>query len=179
MWKVGSRLAVTAMVLGGAPHAGAEEPATGQVVAPETAPVVPVGSSPAGQVVAPETAPVVPVASSPAPSTVADPCPPVIDVAAEQRAFEREARLFARRWEFTRRLVAEREARAFADAQARYAKLAELTKKLADEAAAEAEREFEAAVVLFMKKRELTLRLSTAPKALVPAGAPASIVPER
>jgi len=157
MWKVGLGLVVTAIVLGGAAPARAEEPATAPV------PVAPLVTAPA---------------VTPAPA-VTDPCSPVIDVAAEQRAFEREMQLFARRWEVTQRLVAEREARAFADAQARYAKLADLTRKLAEEAAAEAERQFDAAVALFVKKRELTLALSAAPKASTPAAAPAPVAPER
>jgi type IV secretory pathway VirB10-like protein len=172
MWKVGLGLAVTAMVLGGAARADAEEPATEPVVAPVTPPApTPVAAPVTPPAPTPAAAPVTP----PAPTPVADPCPPVIDVAAEQRAFEREMQLFTRRWEVTQRLVAEREARAFADAQARYAKFAHFTKKLADEAAAEAERQFDAAVALFMKKRELTRTLSTAPNAAVPAAAPAPV----
>jgi hypothetical protein len=51
----------------------------------------------------------------------------------------------------------------------------ELTSKLAAEAAAEAERQFESAVALFVKKRELTRSLAVAPKAPEgrPSGAPA------
>jgi hypothetical protein len=158
MWKVGLGLAVTAMVLGGAARARAEEPAPAPVAAPTAQPV---------------TTPATPATAA------TEPCPPVVDVAAEQRAFNREMGLFVRRWEVTQRLVAEREARAFADAQARYAKLADLTRKLAEEAAAEAERQFDAAVSLFMKKRELTLTLSAAPKAATPGVAPAPITPAR
>jgi hypothetical protein len=46
----------------------------------------------------------------------------------------------------------------------------ELTRQLAAEAAAEAERQFESAVVLFVKKRELTRSLAVARKA--PEGPP-------
>jgi hypothetical protein len=161
MWKVGLGLAITAIVLGGAAHARAEEPAPPPAATPAsvaTPPPAPVTTA---------TAPAVTVPLVPAPA----PCPPVIDVAAEQRAFNREMELFRRRWEVTQRLVAEREARAFEEAEARYAKLAALTKKLAEDAAAEAERQFDAAVTLFVKKRELTRTLSVAPKA-APAVAP-------
>lgn len=94
------------------------------------------------------------------------PCPPVpaVDLAAEPRAFELEMALFARRWEFTQRLVAQRETRAFEEAEARYARFAELTRKLAADAAAQAERQFDAAVTLFVKKRELTTTLAASPK---------------
>jgi hypothetical protein len=68
--------------------------------------------------------------------------------------------LFARRREFTERLVAAREARAFEEAEARYVRFAALTRKLAEDAAAEAERQFDAAVSLFVKKRELTQSLT-------------------
>jgi hypothetical protein len=100
----------------------------------------------------------------------------VLDVAAEQRAFEREMALFARRWEFTQRLVAEREARAFEEAEARYVRFAELTRKLAAQAAAEAERQFESAVAEFVKKRELTQSLSHPLTVPAPAGAPGRAV---
>jgi hypothetical protein len=115
--------------------------------------------------------PVAPPAGAPVPCATV----PAVDVAAEQRAFEREMELFARRWDFTQRLVAQREARAFEEAEARYVRFAELTRKLAEGAAAEAERQFDAAVTLFVKKRELTRALAEAPKAsehAAPAAAP-------
>jgi hypothetical protein len=96
----------------------------------------------------PVTAPS-PAAGAPATpaAAVSVPCPPPVDVAAEQRAFNREME--------------------------RYLKLAALTKKLAEDAAAEAERQFDAAVTLFMRKRELTLTLGVAPQTPAPAAAPA------
>jgi hypothetical protein len=162
MRKVGWGVAVTAMVLGGAARARAEEPgaATPPAQAAPATPATPVAPS----------APSAPSAPTPA---VSPPCPPSVDLAEEQRAFNREMELFVRRWEVTQRLVAEREARAFAEAEARYVKLAALTKKLAEDAAAEAERQFDAAVTLFMKKRELTQAL-VAPPAPAPAATPPS-----
>lgn len=80
--------------------------------------------------------------------------------AADERAFEADAARYERLLEFTQKLVREREQRAFEEATERYDRLAKLTQRLTAAAAADAEREFDAEVALYVRKRELTRELS-------------------
>ncbi len=102
------------------------------------------------------------------------------DPLADERAFSREIQRFARLWAFTKRLVSAREARAFEEAEERYQKLSALTRELADKEAQASEREFEGAVTLYLRKRELTRELTLA-QARGAAAAPAAseIAPSR
>jgi hypothetical protein len=84
------------------------------------------------------------------------------DSATEERAFTAELERFASRREFTLRLMARREAEAFEQALDRQARVAKLQRELAEREAALSEREFDAALQLYLRKRELTRRLSTA-----------------
>lgn len=75
--------------------------------------------------------------------------------------------------------MAKREAEAFERAALREARAAKLKRELTEREAAMAEREFDEAVALYLKKRELTLALSAAASHATPtpahsAGAPQS-----
>lgn len=87
---------------------------------------------------------------------------PSPDSAAEERAFAAELERYASRREFTLRLMAKREAEAFQQALDRQARVAKLQRELAEREAALSEREFDAAVQLYLRKRALTRLLSTA-----------------
>jgi hypothetical protein len=86
--------------------------------------------------------------------------PSASELAAEESAFERDYAAFSQRRAFTERLVREREARAFAEEQARYLRFWALTKKLAEDAAQAAERDFERAIELYLAKVRLTEELA-------------------
>lgn len=112
--------------------------------------------------------------SSLAPATAAGPPAASLDTAqascgaqaqaadAEERAFSAELESFARRRVFTERLMAKREAEAFEQAALRQARAANLKRELTEREAAIVEREFDEAVALYLKKRELTRALSVA-----------------
>lgn len=87
---------------------------------------------------------------------------PVVDAAAEEQAFAAELETFARRRVFTEQLMAKREAEAFEQAARRQARAAELKRELTAREVAIAQREFDEAVALYLKKRELTRALSAA-----------------
>jgi hypothetical protein len=99
----------------------------------------------------------------PAPATL-ECAPPAHDpdALAEERAFSVELERFARLRAFTERLVAEREADAFERATLRQTRLAKLKRQLTEREAAMSEREFDDAVALHLKKRELTRALTSA-----------------
>jgi hypothetical protein len=84
------------------------------------------------------------------------------DPAAEERAYSAELERFARLRAFTERLVARREAEAFEQATVRQARMAKLKQELTAREAAMSEREFDEAVALYLKKRQLTLALTQA-----------------
>ncbi len=113
-------------------------------------------------------------------AAAAAPRTPVPDVAAEERAFSAELESYARRRAFTERLIAKRDAEAFEQAALRQARAASLKRELEARSLAEAEREVEEAVTLYLKKRELTRTLAT-PRAQPsePAVAPAPPSPGR
>jgi len=79
--------------------------------------------------------------------------------AEEERAFEAEFERHERLVELTRRLAE----RAFQEALDRFARYSELTKRLAEEARTREQQEFESAVRLYMRKRELTQTLAARP----------------
>jgi crotonobetainyl-CoA:carnitine CoA-transferase CaiB-like acyl-CoA transferase len=83
----------------------------------------------------------------------------------EERAFSAELERFAQRRAFTEQLIAKREAEAFEQATLRQARIAKLTRELTEREAAMSEREFEEAVMLYLKKRELTRELAARTKA--------------
>ena len=83
----------------------------------------------------------------------------------EERAFSGELERFARLRAFTEQLIAKREAEAFEQATRRQARIAELTRELTEREAAMSEREFDEAVTLYLKKRELTRELAARTKA--------------
>ena len=87
---------------------------------------------------------------------------PAADTAAEERAFSAELESYARRRVFTERLMAKREAEAFERAALRQTRAANLKRELTARETAIAQREFDEAVALYLKKRELTLALSAA-----------------
>lgn len=94
---------------------------------------------------------------------------------AEERAFSAELESFARRKAFTDGLVAQRNAELFEQAIARQARLASLQRELAERERARSEREFEDAVALYLKKRELTRQRAAAAssdRVLSPSAAP-------
>lgn len=76
--------------------------------------------------------------------------------AEEEQAFEAEFERHERLVELTRRLAE----RAFEDALERFARYSEFTQRLVEEARAREQQEFESAVELYMKKRELTRTLA-------------------
>ena len=99
------------------------------------------------------------------------------DADAEERAFSAELESFARRRVFTERLMAKREAEAFEQAALRQARAANLKRELTEREAAIVEREFDEAVALYLKKRELTRALSVAASRVAkptPADSPSS-----
>lgn len=77
----------------------------------------------------------------------------------EERAFEAEFERQQQLRELTRRLAE----RAFEEALDRFARYSEITKRLVEEARAREQQEFESAVALYMKKRELTRTLAARP----------------
>jgi hypothetical protein len=81
---------------------------------------------------------------------------------AEERAFSAELESFARRKAFTDGLVAQRTAELFEQTIARQARVAKLQRELAERERARSEREFEDAVALYLKKRELTRQRTAA-----------------
>lgn len=87
---------------------------------------------------------------------------PPADAAAEERAFSAELETFAQRRVFTERLIAKREAEAFEQAALRQARAAKLKRELTEREVALAQREFDEAVALYLKKRELTRVLAAA-----------------
>jgi hypothetical protein len=90
---------------------------------------------------------------------------------AEERAFSAELERFARLRAFTEQLVAKREADEFERASLRQAQIAKLKRELTEREAAMSEREFDAAVALHLKKRELTRELAAAAARVKPAPA--------
>jgi hypothetical protein len=128
--------------------------------------------------------------SSVAPVTAAGPPAASVDTAqascgaqaqaadAEERAFSAELESFARRRVFTEQLMAKREAEAFEQAALRQTRAANLKRELTEREAAIVQREFDEAVALYLKKRELTRALSVAasraakPTPAAPANAP-------
>jgi hypothetical protein len=73
-----------------------------------------------------------------------------------------ELERFARLRAFTEQLVAKREAEEFEQATLRQARIAKLKRDLTEREVAMSEREFDAAVALYLKKRELTRELAAA-----------------
>jgi hypothetical protein len=115
-----------------------------------------------------------PAPSSSQPSCAASAGP---DQAAEERAFSAELESFARRKAFTERLIAQRNAEVFEQAIARQARAAKLQRELAERERAQSEREFDDALTLYLKKRELTRARSAAgahDHVTSPSSAPAS-----
>jgi hypothetical protein len=99
--------------------------------------------------------------ASPAPGEPAA-APPGATPSAEERAFSAELERFARLRAFTEQLVAKREVDEFERATLRQARIAKLKRELTEREAAMSEREFDAAVALHLKKRELTRELAAA-----------------
>jgi hypothetical protein len=101
----------------------------------------------------------------------------------EERAFAAELERFARLRAFTEQLVAKREAQAFEEAALRQTRIAQLQRELTEREAAMSERQFDEAVTLYLKKRELTRELAAARAKAAPAGsgqaAPAAPAPPR
>lgn len=111
---------------------------------------------------------------SAAPPVTAEPvCAPTSATlpTAEERAFSAELERFARLRTFTEQLLAKREAEAFEQATLRQARIAKLKRELTEREAAMSEREFDAAVALYLKKRELTRELAAAAARAKPAPA--------
>lgn len=115
-------------------------------------------------------------ATPPSPASAASPT-------ADERAFAAELERFARLRAFTEQLVAKREAQAFEQATLRQTRIAKLQRELTEREAAMSEREFDEAVALYLKKRELTRELAAARAKTAPAGAahaaPAAPAPAR
>jgi hypothetical protein len=118
---------------------------------------------------APPASSVAPVSAAGSPASSVDvvkascgPEGPVADTAAEERAFSAELESFARRRVFTEQLMAKREAEAFERAALRQARAITLKRELTEREATMVQREFDEAVALYLKKRELTLALSVA-----------------
>jgi hypothetical protein len=97
---------------------------------------------------------------------------------AEERAFSAELESFARRRVFTERLMAKREAEAFEQAALRDARAAKLKRELTEREAAMAKQEFDQAVALYLKKRELTLALAAAASRAKPTPADSASAPK-
>jgi hypothetical protein len=89
----------------------------------------------------------------------------------EERAFSAELERFARLRAFTEQLIAKREAEEFERATLRQARIAKLKRELTEREVAMSEREFDAAVALYLKKRELTRELAAAAAHAKPASA--------
>jgi adenine-specific DNA methylase len=83
----------------------------------------------------------------------------------EERAFSAELERFERLRAFTEQLIAKREAEAFEQATLRQARIAKLKRELTEREAAMSEREFDDALTLYLKKRELTRELAVRAKA--------------
>jgi hypothetical protein len=110
-----------------------------------------------------------------APSPTLDPAGPppgATLVSADERAFSVELERFARLRAFTEQLIAKREADELERAILRQARIAKLTRELTEREAAMSEQEFDAAVALHLKKRDLTRELTAAAARakLAPAG---------
>jgi hypothetical protein len=125
-----------------------------------------------------------------APSTVgftptqpAAPSASATSPSSDERTFAQELERFARLRAFTERLMAKREAEAFEQAALRQTRIAKLQRELTEREAAMSEREFDEAVALYLKKRELTRELTAARAKTAPAGsarpAPAAPAPSR
>lgn len=118
--------------------------------------------------------------ASPAPGPSQPSCAAPVaapDQAAEERAFSAELESFARRKAFTERLIAQRNAEVFEQAIARQARAAKLQRELAERERAKSEREFDDALALYLKKRELTRARSAAgahDHVTLPGSAPSS-----
>jgi hypothetical protein len=110
-------------------------------------------------------------ARSPAAPPAAPECatPRTPDSAAEERTFTAELERFARLRAFTERLMAKREADAFEQAALRQARVAKLKRELTEREAAMSEREFDDAVALYLKKRQLTREIAAARAKAAPA----------
>ena len=100
----------------------------------------------------------------PSPVTVqaASPSPSPTLPSADERAFSAELERFARLRAFTEQLIARREADEFERATLRQARIAKLKRELTERETAMSEREFDAAVALHLKKRDLTRELTAA-----------------
>jgi hypothetical protein len=109
----------------------------------------------------------------PTPVTVqpASPSPSPTLPSADERAFSAELERFARLRAFTEQLIARREADDFERATLRQARIAKLKRELTEREAAMSEREFDAAVALHLKKRDLTRELTAAAARAKPAPA--------
>lgn len=81
---------------------------------------------------------------------------------AEERAFSAELERFERLRAFTAQLMAKREADEFERATLRQARISKLQRELTERETAMSEREFDAAVALYLKKRQLTRDLAAA-----------------
>ena len=92
------------------------------------------------------------------PSAPSSATPPTAD----ERAFAAELERFIRLRAFTEQLVAQREADELERAILRQARIAKLKRELTEREAAMSEREFEAALALYLRKRELTRELAAA-----------------
>jgi hypothetical protein len=90
---------------------------------------------------------------------------------AEERAFSAELERFDRLRTFTEQLIAKREAEEFERATLRQSRIAKLKRELTEREVAMSEREFDAAVALYLKKRELTRELAAAAARAKPASA--------
>ena len=110
----------------------------------------------------------------PAPAEPADASSSATLPTADERAFSVELERFARLRAFTEQLIAKREADEFERATLRQARIAKLKRELTEREAAMSEREFDAAVALYLKKRDLTRELAAA-AARVKAAAAGSI----
>lgn len=111
------------------------------------------------------------------PSCRASPPGQAADADAEERAFAAELETFARRRAFTERLIDQRNAELFREAIERQVRFARLQRELAEREKTRAEREFEDAVALYLKKREFTRERSAAAsraRAEAPPPAPVS-----
>lgn len=117
------------------------------------------------------------------PTQAVAPPPSASSASSDEREFAQALERFARLRAFTERLMAKREAEAFEQAALRQTRIAKLQRELTEREAAMSEREFDEAVALYLKKRELTRELAAARAKTVPAGsahpAPAAPAPSR
>lgn len=94
---------------------------------------------------------------APAPASGEATCAPAPAADGEEdRAFSAALESFARRRAFTERLIAQRNAELFDQAIARQARAAQLQRELTERESARSAREFDDALALYLKKRELT-----------------------